>query len=68
MTTTGIPIEWMFAVLAAMVGGIYLNLLWEVRRLRSESSKRGENIAAMRYTLRAICHKLDLPFGDDDDT
>lgn len=65
MGSTGIPIEWMFGTLAALVAGVYLNLLWEVRRLRNESQQRGDHINSMRYTLRAICRKLDLPFGDE---
>ena len=70
MSVTGIPIEYLFAIVGAMVAGIYLDLRREVRSLRKESIARGTQIALIKQMLNAVCKHIKLPYSvfDEDDT
>ncbi len=59
-----IPQEWLFGTLAAMIGSIYASLLWEVRKLRAESTDRGLKLATLTVLMKQVCSKLHITFGD----
>lgn len=59
-----IPEEWLFGTLAALIAGIYSSLLWEVRKLRAESSDRGVKLATLTVLMKQVCSKLHIIFND----
>lgn len=62
MSTTGIPVEVLFTVIAALISGIYLDLKREVRMLRSESRDRGVALAVIKNSFNNLCKHLKAPF------
>jgi hypothetical protein len=69
VSATGIPVEWLFGIIAALIGATYLNIMFEVRKLRKESEYRGRQMAQVKMYLRMIGKKLDLPYlGDPENT
>lgn len=70
-TMTGVPIEWLFAVIAALLGGIYLDIKKELRSQTRRGINRDAKTERIRITLGLMCHSLKLPYahileGDDD--
>lgn len=55
MTSTGIPIEWLFGALGCMIGAIYFGIVSEVKSLRKAGERRD-------LILVTICNKLNIPF------
>lgn len=62
MSITGIPIEWLFAIIGALISGIYLDLKREVKRLRVESQDRGVSLAVLKNSFNNLCKHLKAPF------
>lgn len=58
MSATGIPIEWMFGAIAALIGVIYGGIVAEVRGLKRSGQRRD-------LLLVRICDKLSIPFTGD---
>lgn len=67
ISTTGIPIEWLFGLIAALVAVIYVDMKRELRALRRQASRRAGLMLSMKYSLQLVCRKLDIPFNDEDD-
>lgn len=67
MTSTGVPVEWLFAVIALMVGGTYLNIIFEIRLLRKSAAKRDRKVSNLTIMIKNICGKLSIPFYSDSD-
>lgn len=59
MTSTGVPIEWLFGALGLLVAVIYGDLRWAVKRL--DSGARTRDILLVR-----ICDKLNIHFTNGD--
>lgn len=55
MTSTGIPIEWLFGALGAMMAAIYGGIVSEIRTLKNAGKRRD-------LLLVSICDKLKIPF------
>lgn len=55
---TGIPIEFMFAAVGAMIAAIYGGLVYELRGLKKSGQRRD-------LLLVRICDKLSIPFNGD---
>ena len=61
--TTGIPIEWMFGVLAALIAVVYANLVWEIRKLRRSSHKHTGQLDSLMVWMSIVCDKLGIPWS-----
>lgn len=59
---TGIPVEYLFSIIGAMVALVYLDLRREVKILRKESQGRAVQLTGIRFVLASVCKKLDIPF------
>lgn len=59
-SVTGIPIEYLFAIIGALVVAVYTDLRSSVYRL-SKGAVRRDRI------LTLICDKLKIPFNTGDD-
>jgi hypothetical protein len=55
VTSTGIPIELLFAAIGVMVMACYGGLVWELRKLRSSGVRRDR-------LLVLICDRLKINF------
>ena len=58
------PENVLFGALAALISAIYASLLWEVRKLRAESSDRGVKLATLTVLMKQVCKRLNITFGE----
>jgi hypothetical protein len=65
--TTGIPIDWLFAAIAAMLGIIYADIKYEVRRLKKYSEARATTLALIKNGFNNLCAHLGAPFHIHED-
>jgi hypothetical protein len=64
MTTTGIPIEALFAVLGFLLAGIYADVKRDLRTLRKGGIVRDRKMDRIGIVLGLVCQTLKVPFSD----
>lgn len=52
---TGIPVEWLFAALGAMIAATYSGIVYAINGLKKSGQRRD-------LLLVSICDKLNIPF------
>ena len=66
-SVTGIPVEYLFGTIAALGSIVYADMKHAMRSLKHEAAKRGRHIRHVENAVRLICHKLNIPYAEDDD-
>lgn len=66
MSTTGIPIEYMFGCIAALIGVVYAAINYEIRTLRKTTGDISKGAHRRDLVLVRICEKLGIEFRDDE--
>jgi hypothetical protein len=64
---TGIPIEWMFAIVSALIAALYLDMKRDLRATRAEGMKRTQDIIRIKIFVRQVCRKLHIDYSDPGD-
>jgi len=67
-SATGIPVDYLFLVIGALLSGIYLDVKRDLRTLRNNAQKRDLAISRVTLALRFVCRKLNIPFDANDDS
>lgn len=67
-STTGIPIEALFAALGGMGLIVYADVKRELRRLSRESEHRTRMLDSMAAVFQIVCGKLDIPWSGRHDS
>lgn len=74
-TTTGIPIEALFAVIGFLLVAVYGDIKRELRQLRQAGNKRDAKVDRLGLAISFIAKNLKIPFvssilreSNDDDT
>lgn len=49
------------AIIGSLIGATYLNILWEIRKLRVEAHRNANKIVILSSRLDLIRHFLKLP-------
>lgn len=62
-TMTGIPIEWLFAAIAGLLGMVYADLKKELRSQTRRGINRDKKTERIRITLGLMCESLKLPYA-----
>lgn len=65
-SATGIPVEYLFSIIGALLMLIYLDVKRDLKNLRNNASRRDLVLARVSGALRFVCHKLKIPFREDD--
>jgi len=67
---TGIPIEVLFSLVGGLGLVIYADMKYEIRRLRKQSERRGDQLLHLDGYMSRICDKLGIDYrshgGEDD--
>lgn len=63
MEPIALPLDWIAAIVGALATTSYLNLLWEIRKLRRETHGNVTDIRVISMMLSLVCQKLNLPWA-----
>lgn len=66
-SVTGIPVEYLFAVIGALLTVVYADIRQAIRALKQEAAKRGRHIRHVESCVRLVCNKLNINYQDADD-
>lgn len=66
-TVTGIPTDYLFLIVGALIGAIYLDIKRELRSLRKDANSRVVTLGRITLALRFVCRKLNIPFDANDE-
>jgi hypothetical protein len=66
VTSTGIPVEYMFGAIATLIGIIYGGIVHELRGLRRDTHKIRDGAHKRDLLLVKICSRLGIDFEDSD--
>lgn len=64
MSATGIPIDYLFGVIAALVSLVYMDIKREIRHLHHNARTRAKHIRHVENTVRTLCNGLAIPYEE----
>jgi hypothetical protein len=65
---TGIPVEWLFGAIGALVGAIYWDMRRQLRELIERATRREQRLTLLHLLVTQVCHKLDIAVPPEDDS
>lgn len=62
MNGVAIPIEWLFATIAALTMGAFLNQQWELRKLRVDIQGMIKTVTRLNLLTQVVCHRMKIDY------
>lgn len=66
-SATGIPIDYLFGSIAALLSIIYLDMKRDIRNLQKEGKIRTRHLSHVENVVRKICAYMKLEYRDRED-